>query len=194
MSSPGSERLEEIRKRVEAATKGPWQCDEVPGYKIYDQSGHIVHNTGPHHDLSHGMTFCCRNASFIAHAREDVPFLLAEIEKRDEVLKEAVSALKGLLRNAGCDWYVKQFRRSELPSGINTGVAAAIHNREVEQRALMAYDEARKALTRIAEIMGCAHKNTKIWEPHLAGARKCLDCGMVYNPNRSPSWGKELGE
>jgi len=30
----------------------------------------------------------------------------------------------------------------------------------------------------------CTHKNTKIWEPHLAGARKCVDCGMVFNPNR----------
>lgn len=42
------------------------------------------------------------------------------------------------------------------------------------------------------EILGeeseCAHKNTKIWEPHLAGARKCLDCNKVYNPNRTPKW------
>lgn len=36
--------------------------------------------------------------------------------------------------------------------------------------------------------MNCSHKDTKIWEPHLAGARKCLICGMVYNPNCSPSW------
>jgi len=36
--------------------------------------------------------------------------------------------------------------------------------------------------------MKCSHSNTKIWEPHLAGAKKCLDCGMVYNPNHKPSW------
>lgn len=35
---------------------------------------------------------------------------------------------------------------------------------------------------------GCVHERTKIWEPHMAGARKCVDCHMVYNPNRSPSW------
>ena len=29
----------------------------------------------------------------------------------------------------------------------------------------------------------CNHKNTKICEPHLAGARKCTYCDMVYNPN-----------
>lgn len=36
--------------------------------------------------------------------------------------------------------------------------------------------------------VNCSHIKTKIWEPHLAGARKCLHCGMVYNPNRDPSW------
>jgi len=30
----------------------------------------------------------------------------------------------------------------------------------------------------------CEHKNTQMWEPHLAGARKCLDCGWVKSPNR----------
>lgn len=29
----------------------------------------------------------------------------------------------------------------------------------------------------------CRHSRTEMWEPHLAGARKCKDCGMVYNPN-----------
>lgn len=38
----------------------------------------------------------------------------------------------------------------------------------------------------------CEHKKTQIWEPHLAGARKCLDCGMVYNPNFSPRWHVEV--
>lgn len=34
----------------------------------------------------------------------------------------------------------------------------------------------------------CEHKRTIIWEPHLAGARKCRDCGQVYNPNCKPQW------
>lgn len=38
------------------------------------------------------------------------------------------------------------------------------------------------------EVKECEHKKTQIWEPHLAGARKCNDCGMVYNPNRNPQW------
>lgn len=44
-------------------------------------------------------------------------------------------------------------------------------------------DRARKLIKQ-----GCAHKNTEIWEPHLAGARRCLDCKMVYNPNCTPAW------
>ncbi len=34
----------------------------------------------------------------------------------------------------------------------------------------------------------CEHKRTVIWEPHLAGARKCIDCEMVYNPNYTSPW------
>lgn len=34
----------------------------------------------------------------------------------------------------------------------------------------------------------CIHVKTKMWEPHLAGARKCLDCERVYNPNCTPNW------
>ncbi len=34
----------------------------------------------------------------------------------------------------------------------------------------------------------CQHLKQQMWEPHLAGARKCYDCGMVYNPNHTPNW------
>jgi hypothetical protein len=37
----------------------------------------------------------------------------------------------------------------------------------------------------------CAHKNTVISEPHLAGARRCLDCNAYYNPNMG-GWLKEV--
>lgn len=30
----------------------------------------------------------------------------------------------------------------------------------------------------------CKHDNTIMWEPHLAGARKCKDCGRIMNPNK----------
>lgn len=34
----------------------------------------------------------------------------------------------------------------------------------------------------------CTHANTKIWEPHLAGARKCLDCKRVKSSGSSHDW------
>ena len=40
-------------------------------------------------------------------------------------------------------------------------------------------------------IMTCEHKNKIIWAPHLAGAKKCIDCNMVYNPNMNPRWHHE---
>ena len=50
-----TDRLEEIRSRAEAATPGPWEIG-------------VTYNHG-------------RNATFIAHAREDIPYLLAEVER-----------------------------------------------------------------------------------------------------------------
>jgi len=58
-----------------------------------------------------------------------------------------------------------------------------------------------KLETCIKEVSECKHERTQMWEPHLAGARKCLDCGWVKNPNRAhfgePLWfneDKELEE
>jgi len=39
------------------------------------------------------------------------------------------------------------------------------------------------------KMNNCKHTNTKIWEPHLAGARKCSDCGWVKSPNRAYAGG-----
>jgi len=47
-------------------------------------------------------------------------------------------------------------------------------------------------------VSECKHEKTRIWEPHLAGARKCLGCGWVKNPNRAycgkPIWFDEDAE
>ena len=34
----------------------------------------------------------------------------------------------------------------------------------------------------------CTHTKTEMWEQHLAGARRCIDCKMVYNPNMKVKW------
>jgi hypothetical protein len=73
-----SDRLTEIATRAAAATKGPWKverdeptlsrlvCNDDRTLEI--DFGYLGNNTQP-------------DAEFVAHAREDVPWLLAELEK-----------------------------------------------------------------------------------------------------------------
>ena len=83
------ERIAEIRGREKAATRGPWHDECVIGrrkeietfHTIRDKDGAIVDvlPISAYHD-----------AAFIAHAREDIPALLAEVERlmaENEALK-----------------------------------------------------------------------------------------------------------
>lgn len=73
------DRLSEIRARCEAATPGPWD---------YKTNRHPNSNGTPWGWLDGPAGNMCWSgcqsrvdAAFIAHAREDIPFLLAEVEK-----------------------------------------------------------------------------------------------------------------
>jgi hypothetical protein len=87
-----AEEIEAIRKRAEAATAGPWyntrwdvatEPDCTTGYPSSPESicgtfdGEYIENPNGIND-----------AEFIAHAREDVPKLLVEIERLRETLNE----------------------------------------------------------------------------------------------------------
>jgi len=69
------EELRAIRDRVESATPGPWSRRDVTRGYYWDGSY---------------IPVSVRNADFAAHAREDIPKLLDEIER-----------LRGLLNQAG---------------------------------------------------------------------------------------------
>jgi hypothetical protein len=86
------EEIEAIRKRAEAATPGPWyntrwdvatKPDVTTGYPSSPESicgtfdGEYIENPNGTND-----------AEFIAHAREDVPKLLAEIERLRKLAQE----------------------------------------------------------------------------------------------------------
>jgi hypothetical protein len=77
---PGTDRTQEIEQRVNAATPAPWKwnpdgSDEQRPRMFLEARGrlyqHVLKITWPEL-LSEG------DAEFIAHAREDVPWLLAE--------------------------------------------------------------------------------------------------------------------
>ena len=72
--------LEAIRQRVEAATPGPWEL--IGGGEFVTGADVLV---APDDG---GVT--ADNAIFIAHAREDVPALLAEVERLRDGIAELV--------------------------------------------------------------------------------------------------------
>lgn len=87
-----AERLAEIRARCEAATAGPWWHDWNMGgspnevWVSGDSWGLICTTDG-------GVGDEDKDAEFIAHAREDIPALLAEVERlrgENEANAEAV--------------------------------------------------------------------------------------------------------
>lgn len=110
-----ADRLAEIRARVEKATKGPWATavyreDKEPIEWLREN---LSHGSGPLHGVwcpEHPLTIGTHpdpdhavmaavtgngptskpNSDFIAHAREDVPFLLARVAALEEGLREAV--------------------------------------------------------------------------------------------------------
>lgn len=82
-----SERLEAIRKRAEAATPGPWKATDHA-----DESGSawICLSGERFTPLAQGYDgeFLNRpDADFIAAAREDIPWLLGEVEQMRTALE-----------------------------------------------------------------------------------------------------------
>lgn len=74
------EMLEAIRKRAEAAQEGPWlSLPEINGEDFA-----IL--TGDRDDTVAFGVYEAANAEFIAHAREDIPALLAEVERLRKII------------------------------------------------------------------------------------------------------------
>ncbi|MDN9011088.1 hypothetical protein QZ287_13680 [Brevibacillus laterosporus] len=87
------EEIEAIRKRAEKATEGPWRV--VPGkmvcfdiYDVYDK-------------LDRSLIHREEDAKFIAHAREDIPKLLAEIERLQRGWGKAMTYLEQITKITG---------------------------------------------------------------------------------------------
>lgn len=86
-----AEQLEAIRKRAEKAFNGPWHLEDrwsgltsvVGRYPFGDNDAFSV-----------GDCLRKQDAEFIAHSREDIPALLAEVERlREEVETQAFRAI-----------------------------------------------------------------------------------------------------
>ena len=69
--------LAAIEARAEAATKGPWESRDYPNDEVWDSKGIWLA------DVRNEET-----AAFIAHAREDIPALLARVRELEAALAE----------------------------------------------------------------------------------------------------------
>ena len=99
------EEIEAIRERCEKATPGPWHPDKYPEY-IWGPKAQMVGDFQAE-DLLPGAVMRMRgvgaklpikeNADFIAHARTDIPKLLAEIDRLKGELEKSELERKHLV-------------------------------------------------------------------------------------------------
>ncbi|MBY6273548.1 MAG: hypothetical protein CW346_15230 [Bacillaceae bacterium] len=81
------QRLREIEERVSKATPGPWEAYGVGGIHMDGTSdGYSVMTAAGKRLHSPYMTQA--DADFIAHAREDVPWLLSLLREREEQARQ----------------------------------------------------------------------------------------------------------
>ncbi len=92
--------IKAIKEREKKATKRPWKSDERyivaevpwgrPGGEVIGQMNPTVQGPRPEYSRSERIA----NAEFSAHARQDVPDLLDEVEKLREALWQLRSSAK----------------------------------------------------------------------------------------------------
>lgn len=90
------ERLKEIKARAEAATPGPWNSwavvDGIPHNHVASPTEEIAELDNGEYIENPNMD---ADAKFIAHARQDVPDLIAEVERLEAKLKNVTEGVVG---------------------------------------------------------------------------------------------------
>ena len=72
------EQLDAIRERVDDTTRGPWDCYGNGAHEVFDAG---EYDDGDPGELVAPVVTKLSDAEFIAHARTDVPALLAEVDR-----------------------------------------------------------------------------------------------------------------
>ncbi|HNT54550.1 MAG TPA: hypothetical protein PKG95_07550 [Anaerolineaceae bacterium] len=97
--SLSQETLAEIRRRCDRATRGPW-ISYVEGRRRVGGDNVIKRGDGEEEDLRiFGGTSA--DQVFIAHARQDIPLLLDEIERLQARIRELGGIQAGVELNLG---------------------------------------------------------------------------------------------
>lgn len=101
------QELEAIKARADAATPGPWDFVHV----YYGEDTILcVHENGTTTAIANAHTVDGEfngeiNAEFIAHARADIPTLVAEVERQTAYIARLEARLRDLLE---FDWKVRE--------------------------------------------------------------------------------------
>jgi hypothetical protein len=98
MSEPlTEERIAEIQQRCERATKGPWTVARDDGEMICDVPEIDIRLNGSRwHKVVDSLWLEPCDAEFIAHARADLPALLADRQRLHSQLTEAQQRIQAL--------------------------------------------------------------------------------------------------
>lgn len=83
-------RLQEIREREKWATTGPWELWAGCSWRrfgVADQSRTVIEPIVAQTDGHPDLIVSEYDAEFVVHARSDIPYLLAELEKARELLQ-----------------------------------------------------------------------------------------------------------
>ena len=116
-------RIAEIRERLEQVRSGPWAV-EVVDHKM-SFIGPEVGRTHPYDgDLpivervfeTWGRNTTLEECNFIAAAREDIPWLLTQLEEAQEVKKEAIE----LIQVAWQQWSYETSKGNRWAGGLST--------------------------------------------------------------------------
>ncbi len=83
MSEVTKEELEAMKARAEAATRGEWSCKK---WRVVALTGDALRWDAQRVESA--------NAEFIAHAHQDLPRLIAEIERQRLAMKTADAGAK----------------------------------------------------------------------------------------------------
>lgn len=123
MSAPlTAERIQQIQARVDAATEGPWNHHDF-GYAGEQEPSIIAIHQGAFDWQSirdgHRVAFTdwaqqpCQDADFIAHARSDIPALLAEVERLTAEVADCAERNEQLRLEAEFAW-----KRQPVPAPV----------------------------------------------------------------------------
>ena len=106
--------LAAIRARCDAATPGPWWDESgtihAPAWAQWMPPGSTCH---PAYTFGSNGIDCAADADFIAHAREDIPALVAEIEWLQTELDQVANVIGRLQARHEALQVIQQKRRRE---------------------------------------------------------------------------------